>query len=211
MKNYFLNKTGFVFAIALIAQFSAFADSKEISKAKDFVNYCGTGSRYKSCDDIILTADIELTSDITLRKNLKIRSMLCCAKVAQAERIGAVIGETAGLCAGAAVSASSADKRAEQALSRMADAERAVQEDLDLGLGMRNGVADVFKRKLSCQNDSRDAKRIGEKIGTRTRMDRRLRACVKLKVGDLAADQAHQSEVCDDQSVDTEAIEGLGI
>ena len=74
MKNYFLNKTGFVFAIALIAQFSVFADSKEISKARDFVNYCGTGSRYKSCDDIILTANIELTSDITLRKNLKIRS-----------------------------------------------------------------------------------------------------------------------------------------
>ena len=63
-----------MFAIALTAQFSAFADSKEISKAKDFVNYCGTGFRYKSCDDIILTANIELTSDITLRKNLKIRS-----------------------------------------------------------------------------------------------------------------------------------------
>ena len=74
MKNYFLNKTRFVFVLALIAQFSAFADSKEISRAKDFVNYCGTGSRYRSCDDIILTADIELTSDITLRKNLKIRS-----------------------------------------------------------------------------------------------------------------------------------------
>ena len=74
MKKYFFNKTGFVFAIALIAQFSAFADSKEISKARDFVNYCGTGSRYRSCDDIILTANIELTSDITLRKNLKIRS-----------------------------------------------------------------------------------------------------------------------------------------
>lgn len=74
MKNFFLNKTRFVFVLALIAQFSAFADSKEISKARDFVNYCGTGSRYKSCDDIILTANIELTSDITLRKNLKIRS-----------------------------------------------------------------------------------------------------------------------------------------
>ena len=74
MKNFFLNKTRFVFVLALIAQFSAFADSKEISRARDFVNYCGTGSRYKSCDDIILTADIELTSDITLRKNLKIRS-----------------------------------------------------------------------------------------------------------------------------------------
>ena len=74
MKNYFLNKTRFVFVLALIAQFSAFADSKEISKAKDFVSYCGTGSRYKSCDDIILTDNIELTSDITLRKNLKIRS-----------------------------------------------------------------------------------------------------------------------------------------
>ena len=74
MKNYFLNKTGFVFAIALIAQISAFADTKEINRAKDFVNYCGTGSRYRSCDDIILTANIELTSDIVLRKNLKIRS-----------------------------------------------------------------------------------------------------------------------------------------
>ena len=74
MKNCFFNKTGLMFAIALTAQFSAFADSKEISKAKDFVNYCGTGFRYKSCDDIILTANIELTSDITLRKNLKIRS-----------------------------------------------------------------------------------------------------------------------------------------
>ena len=72
MKNCFFNKTGLMFAIALTAQFSAFADSKEISKAKDFVNYCGTGFRYKSCDDIILTANIELTSDITLRKNLKI-------------------------------------------------------------------------------------------------------------------------------------------
>ena len=60
--------------LALTAQFSAFADSKEIGKARDFVSYCGTGSRYKSCDDIILTANIELTSDITLRKNLKIRS-----------------------------------------------------------------------------------------------------------------------------------------
>ena len=73
MKNYFSNKALFVFVLALTAQFSAFADSKEIGKARDFVNYCGTGSRYKSCDDIILTANIELTSDITLRKNLKIR------------------------------------------------------------------------------------------------------------------------------------------
>ena len=74
MKNYFSNKALFVFVLALTAQFSAFADSKEISKARDFVNYCGTGSRYKSCDDIILTANIELTSDITLKKNLTIRS-----------------------------------------------------------------------------------------------------------------------------------------
>ena len=74
MKNYFSNKALFVFVLALTAQFSAFADSKEIGKAKDFVNYCGTGIRYKSCDDIILTANIDLTSDITLRKNLKIRS-----------------------------------------------------------------------------------------------------------------------------------------
>ena len=74
MKNYFSNKALFVFVLALTAQFSAFADSKEISKAKDFVNYCGTGSRYKSYDDIILTANIELTSDITLKKNLTIRS-----------------------------------------------------------------------------------------------------------------------------------------
>ena len=74
MKNYFFNKIRFIFVLALIAQFSAFADSKEISKAKDFVSYCGTGFRYRSYDDIILTANIELTSDITLRKNLKIRS-----------------------------------------------------------------------------------------------------------------------------------------
>ena len=65
MKNYFSNKALFVFVLALTAQFSAFADSKEISKARDFVSYCGTGYRYKSCDDIILTANIELTSDKT--------------------------------------------------------------------------------------------------------------------------------------------------
>ena len=74
MKNSVFSKLGFVVFAALLAMTPAFGDSKEINKARDFVNYCGTGSRYKSCDDIILTADIELTSDITLRKNLKIRS-----------------------------------------------------------------------------------------------------------------------------------------
>ena len=74
MKNCVFSKLGFVVFAALLALTPAFGDSKEINKARDFVNYCGTGSRYKSCDDIILTADIELTSDITLRKNLKIRS-----------------------------------------------------------------------------------------------------------------------------------------
>ena len=74
MKNCVFSKLGFVVFAALLAMTPAFGDSKEINKARDFVNYCGTGSRYKSCDDIILTANIELTSDITLRKNLKIRS-----------------------------------------------------------------------------------------------------------------------------------------
>ena len=74
MKNCVFCKLGFVVFAALLALTPALGDSKEIDKAKDFVSYCGTGSRYKSCDDIILTANIELTSDITLRKNLKIRS-----------------------------------------------------------------------------------------------------------------------------------------
>lgn len=74
MKNSSFIKSGFVVFAVFLAQVSAFADTKEVGKARDFVNYCGTGRNYKSCDDIVLTANIELTSDITLRKNLRIRS-----------------------------------------------------------------------------------------------------------------------------------------
>lgn len=68
------NKAAYALAVAFLLPIAVRADSKEIRTKNEFVNYCGTGSRYKSCDDIILTANIELTSDITLRKNLRIRS-----------------------------------------------------------------------------------------------------------------------------------------
>ena len=74
MKKHSFIKTVFALFAALSAQMPVSGISVEINRAKNFVSYCGTGSRYKSYDDIILTADIELTSDITLRKNLKIRS-----------------------------------------------------------------------------------------------------------------------------------------
>lgn len=74
MKNLFSIRFVCSLAALILLQTTAQGRSQTITKARDFVNYCGTGSRYKDCDEIIVAADIELTSDITLRKNLKIRS-----------------------------------------------------------------------------------------------------------------------------------------
>lgn len=73
MKKDFIRK----FAVAFLAAFSAapqlWALSKEVSKERDFVNYC-TSSRYSGYDEIILTKSFSLNSDLTIKKNLKIKS-----------------------------------------------------------------------------------------------------------------------------------------
>ena len=63
-------------AVCVCAAYAAtvFGESKEVGSAREFATYCGTGSRYKKYDEIILTKDISLDSDITLKKNLSIRS-----------------------------------------------------------------------------------------------------------------------------------------
>lgn len=70
MKNFIL-KVAIIFAVFST---QAWGLSKEVSKDRDFVRYCGQGGSYGSYDEIILTANVTLTSDITLKKNLKISS-----------------------------------------------------------------------------------------------------------------------------------------
>ena len=74
MKNYFFIKPSIVLSVAFLVLNSAFGDSIEVNTQKAFENYCGTGNKYKSYDDIILTGDITLGGDITIKKNLCIRS-----------------------------------------------------------------------------------------------------------------------------------------
>ena len=80
------------------------------------------------------------------------------AEIAQTERVPAVIRQTAGLCTFASVSASAADKRAEQALSRAADTERTVDKYLYLNARALAHGADITERQLAGGNYARKTK-----------------------------------------------------
>ena len=62
------------FAATAFAANVSFGESIEISKANDFIKYCGSSRTYSKYDTIILTKDITLSGDIDLNKNLTITS-----------------------------------------------------------------------------------------------------------------------------------------
>ena len=125
------------------------------------------------------------------------------AEVAERKALFPVVGKTAGLGAGAAVAASSADERTEQALSGVTDAERAVQKDLGFGDRVFGDRYDLGERQFPRQNDAARAEP-GEQITTFGRMGGRLRAGVDRQIGVAFGDPQDQPRVRDDQGVDAE-------
>ena len=75
-------------------------------------------------------------------------------EIAEAEREMAVVGQAAGLCAGAAVAAAASDERGKQALAGVRNAECPVQENFGLAGGVRCDIANVFEGELPCQHDA---------------------------------------------------------
>jgi hypothetical protein len=70
-------------------------------------------------------------------------------QILQADGVTPIIGQTAGLGTFATVAAAAANQRRKQTLPGIGNAQRTVQEDLDLGLGLLDCRADIDKRQLT--------------------------------------------------------------
>lgn len=90
-------------------------------------------------------------------------------------------------------------------MTRVANAERSVEEYLDLGLAPFGYRADIFAAELSCEDDSL-ATQIIRHICTERIVNGHLRRAVQLKVGQMAAQRSDETEVGYDKSVNTDPI-----
>ena len=118
----------------------------------------------------------------------------------------AVIRQAAGLGTLAAIPAPSPDKRRKQALPRMRDAERAVQENFDFERRLFHHTANIGERKLPRHDGARHTER-GGKTHARAVMERHLRRGVKFQPRDSLPHLADQTDVRDDHGVDPHAVE----
>ena len=125
------------------------------------------------------------------------------AEVAERKTLFPVVGKAAGLGAGAAIAAPSADERTEQALPGMRDAERAVQKDLGLGRRVFRDRHDLGEREFPRQNDAARAEP-REQVAPLGRMGGRLRTGVDRQIGVAFGDPRDQPRVRNDQGVDAE-------
>lgn len=142
------------------------------------------------------------------------------AEVARREQVGAGlvaehvlpllvderVRQAAGLRAAAAVAAAAADHAAHQALARVADAERAVHERLDLDGRMGADMADLLERELAREHDAREAE-LRERFDALEAADRHLRARVERQVGHRLMGDTRDAEVLHEHGVGARLVE----
>ena len=90
-------------------------------------------------------------------------------------------------------------------------AERAVDEDLDLGAALADDARDLVERALAGEDDAGEAE-LGERADALDGMRGELRRGVELERGEAAAGEARDAEVLDDERVGGELLEvGEGV
>ncbi len=104
--------------------------------------------------------------------------------------IGERVGQAAGLRAVAAVGAAPGLRVADVAQAAVADAQRAVDEELKRGRGVFGDLADLFQRQLACQHHLRETDGF-EKTRLLDRADVGLRAGVQFDRRQIEFKQAH--------------------
>ena len=132
------------------------------------------------------------------------------AEIAQTERVSAVIRQTAGLCTFASVSASAADKRAEQALSRAADTERTVDKYLYLNARALAHGADITERQLAGGNYTRKTK-LSEQPRSAGLVYRQLCARVQLHIRQSLVQQSAEPGIGNYQRINAALLKKCSI
>ena len=113
------------------------------------------------------------------------------------------VGHAAGLGAHAAVAAPAADQRGHIALPAVAEAQRAVDEDLGLDGSAGGDVTDLIDRQLAREHGARES-HLGRGLDPGEIVDAHLRAGVQGNVRQRGAQRAHEPEILHDQSVGAE-------
>ena len=127
--------------------------------------------------------------------------MVCQRKVFERERILAfAVGQTAGLGAFTAVAAPAPDHGGKQALPRMANAERTMDEQLGFDGGILQKQFQILLADLPCGNHAGKAERLQQFCHFAV-VARHLRAGVQFQFGNGAADRHSAAGVGNDQGV----------
>ena len=134
-------------------------------------------------------------------KVTRAEQILSLVRELPAIRVHEPVGQTTGLGAQTAIRAASADERGEQALTRLADAQRAVDEHLEVNAELGK-LGNLFDGKLAGKRDTRATQTRG-KLDAAFAAHVHLRRGVQLELGQLTTQHGHEADVLHDGGIDS--------
>ena len=131
---------------------------------------------------------------------------MCLGHDIFARRVGKTVGQTAHLGALAAVGATACGEQAGIAVAAVADAESAVDEGLEVGVGRFADCPDFVERELACKHDAAESG-VGEKARFLGVAGVTLGARVERYRRHVVAEERH---ILHDEGVDADAVKLTG-